>query len=619
MCGINAIWKPKDSIGLENAIRSMNGAIAHRGPDADGIWFNEVLALGHRRLSIIDTSEAGNQPFFSHDKKLVIVFNGEVYNYLELKKELSAKYTFHTETDTEVLLAAYQEWGIDAVQKFIGMFAFVLWDNEAKKAFVVRDRMGIKPIYIARTDKGVLFSSEMRAILKSGWVEKKISKEGLHDYLRYQTVHAPRTIVEGIEMIMPGHYLELTEGSEKEVQYWKMEDVQISDLPREKVLHQIHDTLLSSVELRMRADVPFGAFLSGGIDSSIVVGLMAKVATKQVNTFAITFHEKEWDESPYSQLIAKRFNTAHHEIRVHAAHFLDTIPEALNAMDHPSGDGPNTYVVSGATRKAGVKMALSGIGGDELFAGYDVFKRMKEIEHKSWLNSTPLALRSLAGAALVKLKPSIASEKIRETLRQSSFEMATAYPLVRQILMDERVSSLLNNSALSVNGVKKLAAEVAHNNLPLLSKVSVLEMQTYMQNVLLRDTDQMSMAHALEVREPFLDHRLVQLALSIPDDQKYPHSPKQLLTDAVGDLIPREIIDRPKMGFTFPWAKWMKEDLKVFCEEQLDYLKKLNSFDPQELDRMWNAFLAGDPMMSWSRLWPLVVLGFWLKKQEVTD
>ena len=619
MCGINAIWKPSSIDQLPSTIRSMNGAIAHRGPDADGVWYNDIIALGHRRLSIIDTSEAGNQPFFSHDKKLVIAFNGEVYNYLELKKELSSKYTFYTETDTEVLLAAYQEWGIEAIHRFIGMFAFVLWDSDKRTAYVVRDRMGIKPIYLAQTPNGLLFSSEIRDILQSGWVERKMSKSGLHDYLRYQTVHAPNTIIDGVSMLMPGHYLELSETGQKEVEYWKMEDAPLIDLPRKQLLQKVEETLVSSVQLRMRADVPFGAFLSGGIDSSIVVGLMSKVASKQVNTFAITFHEKEWDESPYSQLIAKRFNTAHHEIRVHASHFLDTIPDALNAMDHPSGDGPNTYVVSGATRKAGVKMALSGIGGDELFAGYDVFKRMKDIEHKAWINSTPQALRSLAGAALMKLKPSVASEKIKATLSQSSFDMANAYPLVRQILMDKKVSALLRNERLAENVVAKKSHLLAGKNLPLLSKVSILEMETYMQNVLLRDTDQMSMAHALEVREPFLDHRLVHLALGINDEMKYPHSPKQLLTESVGDLIPREIIDRPKMGFTFPWAKWMREDLKSFCEEQLGYLKKLDSFDANAVDAIWSDFLKGDPMVSWSRVWPLVVLGFWLKKQEVID
>jgi len=619
MCGINAIWKPQSTNGIENTIRSMNAAIAHRGPDADGVWFNDLIALGHRRLSILDTSPAGHQPFFSEDRKLVMVFNGEVYNYLELKQELSTKYTFHTGTDTEVLLAAYKEWGIEAIHRFIGMFAFVLWDNDAQKAFVVRDRMGIKPIYIARTEKGTLFSSEIRAVLKSDWVNKKLSKSGLHDYLRYQTVHAPNTIIEGVTMLMPGHYLELSSQGERLVHYWKMEDAPVNELPRKQLLSTIEDILLSSVQLRMRADVPFGAFLSGGIDSSIIVGLMSKVASKQVNTFAITFHEKQWDESPYSQLIARRFNTAHHEIRVHAEHFLETIPEALNAMDHPSGDGPNTYVVSGATRKAGVKMALSGLGGDELFAGYDVFKRMKELENKAWLNSTPQAIRSLAGSALLKLKPSLAAEKIKATLSQPSLDVAHAYPLVRQILMDKKISSLLHGEALSPNVVAQLAAIVGQQHLPLLSKVSVLEMQTYMQNVLLRDTDQMSMAHALEVRVPFLDHRLVHLILGVNDEMKYPHSPKQLLTDAVGDLIPREIIDRPKMGFTFPWAKWMKEDLKSFCEEQLAYLKGLKAFDERALELMWNGFLNNDPMVSWSRIWPLVVLGFWLKKQEVSD
>jgi asparagine synthase (glutamine-hydrolysing) len=486
---------------------------------------------------------------------------------------------------------------------------------------VVRDRLGIKPVYFAKTDKGTLFSSEIRAILSSGWVPKRVSTTGLHDYLRYQTVHAPATIVEGVFMLMPGHYIELDGNTEKVTCYWKAQDFATVTGPkksRNEYLKEIRSTLCSSVELRMRADVPFGAFLSGGIDSSIVVGLMAEVATKPVKTFAITFHEKEWDESPYSDRIAKLFNTEHQSIRVSAQHFLDLIPEALEAMDHPSGDGPNTYVVSGATRKAGVKMAMSGLGGDELFAGYDVFKRMHRLEQQAWINAAPRALRGLAGNALMQLKPSIAAEKIRAILEQPSIDLAHAYPLSRQLFSEKKLEQWIGNGALSPNSVALLAERIARINAPLLSKVSILEIESYMQNVLLRDTDQMSMAHALEVRVPFLDHRLVELVLGIPDHIKYPHTPKQLLTDAVGNLIPREIIDRPKMGFSFPWGKWMKEDLKSLCEDNLKKLDEFGFFREGEMNLLWNAFLKNDPLVSWSRVWPLVVLGHWLTKNGFT-
>lgn len=616
MCGFNAIWKYNQP-DVDDVLQAMNASIAHRGPDASGVWKNEFIALGHRRLSILDTSENGNQPFFSDDRDLVIVFNGEVYNFLEIKKELASKHSFRSGTDTEVILAAYREWGIECVQRFIGMFAFALWDNTKNKAYVVRDRLGIKPVYFAKTDKGTLFSSEIRAILSSGWVRKRVSNTGLQDYLRYQTVHAPATIVEGILMLMPGHYMELDGNTEKVTCYWKSQDfATVTDptKPRNEYLKEIRSTLRSSVELRMRADVPFGAFLSGGIDSSIVVGLMAEVATKPVKTFAITFHEKEWDESPYSDSIAALFRTDHQSIRVSARHFLELVPEALEAMDHPSGDGPNTYVVSGATRQAGVKMAMSGLGGDELFAGYDVFKRMMRIEQQAWINAAPKALRGWAGAALMQLKPSVASEKIKTMLQQPAVDLANAYPLSRQIFSDAKVAQWMASAQVAPNSVAIMAQLMARLQAPTLSKVSILEMESYMQNVLLRDTDQMSMAHALEVRVPFLDHRLVELVLGIPDNIKYPHTPKQLLTDAVGNLIPREIIDRPKMGFSFPWGKWMKEDLKALCEENLRILDGFGFFKQGEMERLWLAFLNGDPLVSWSRVWPLVVLGHWLAK-----
>lgn len=620
MCGIAGIWNFRDGARAEAAVAKMSSMLAHRGPDAHGFWQNDQVALGHRRLSIIDTSAAGNQPFHLPDKNLVIVFNGEIYNYIELKRELAHEHQFATNTDTEVILAAYGKWGIDCINKFTGMLAFALWDGNLKKLFIVRDRLGVKPLYYAQTADGLVFASELRPILHSGFVERKTDDDSLVDYLRYQTVHAPRTLIREVAMLMPGHYIECSASGILDRNYWNAGASNSNTAVRmdgAEIRAEIFRLLQRSIELRMRADVPFGAFLSGGIDSSVVVGLMSRVATHKVKTFSITFHEKEFDEGRYSKLISDRFQTDHTEIKLGAKNFLELVPEALAAMDHPSGDGPNTYVVSKKTREAGIKMALSGLGGDELFAGYDVFRRMKALEHKRWLKLAPPFMRTLSGKFLAAMKPSVAAEKIAESLRQPETDFAHLYHITRQVFLDNAVSRLMPSVVLSENAVEKIARGISATGFPLLSKVSLAEIFSYMQNVLLRDTDQMSMANALEVREPFLDHHLVEFLLGVRDDTKYPHTPKQLLTESMGDLIPREVIDRPKMGFTFPWGHWMKNDLRPVCEQNLASLQSISALDHKEVMRLWQKFLAGDPTITWSRLWPLVVLGNWINQHDV--
>jgi asparagine synthase (glutamine-hydrolysing) len=620
MCGINGHFGFRARASAEAGVMRMNRSLAHRGPDAEGTWSNEKVVLGHRRLSIIDISPAGNQPFFSADKKQVIVFNGEIYNYLELRNELASGYTFTSTSDTEVMMAAYHKWGIGCVSRFYGMFGFALWDEDLQALFIVRDRLGIKPVYYAETDDGVVFSSEIRSIMSSGVVEKKISPAALTDYLRYQTVHAPDTIIAGVKMLMPGHYMKLDADGSFMHQYWDMATSANRNAGGEDpatIRKNIHDLLMSSVEIRMRSDVPYGAFLSGGIDSSIIVGLMSQVSAHPVKTFSVTFEEKEFDESQYSGLIADKFNTDHTPIRLSANHFMQLVPDALRAMDHPSGDGPNTYVVSKVTREAGVKMALSGLGGDELFAGYDVFKRMKDLEQKQWLNKTPLFLRKISGNVLTRLRPSVASEKLAQSLRQPQMDFAHLYPITRQLLMDNTVSSLVKNNSLQHNPVASIADLAEATGLPLFSRVSIAEINSYMQNVLLRDADQMSMAHALEIRVPFLDHRLVEYVLGVDDINKYPHTPKQLLTDSVKGLIPMNVIARRKMGFTFPWSVWMKGELRELCEQNIRSLEAVEALNYAGVFALWNRFLKGDPLITWSRVWPLVVLGHWVKQHDV--
>ncbi|MDQ3191481.1 MAG: asparagine synthase (glutamine-hydrolyzing) [Bacteroidota bacterium] len=632
MCGINGIYSHNGASEYYPVIRKMNEDLAHRGPDDQGIFIEEHVGLGHCRLSIIDLSKAGHQPMSYADGRYTLVFNGELYNYKELREELKAPDSsgigeiFSTNTDTEVLLASFKRWGKKCVDKFNGMFAFSLWDSHKKELFIARDRLGIKPLYYFKDENNLIFSSELRPLLKTGLIPKKLYQNGLIDYLRYQTVHAPNTIVENIFMLLPGHYMTINEDDFIIEKYWDLIDSALEQkIPYsyEEVCKKTKELLFQSVERRLIADVPFGAFLSGGIDSSAVVGIMSEVSQQKVNTFNVSFDEREFSEAKYAAIVAKKFNTNHHEIKLTPSDFLKELPEALSSLDHPSGDGPNTWIVSKVTKEAGITMALSGLGGDELFAGYDIFKKMYKLRENRWLLSFPKFSRAIAGYGLKKLKPGIASDKTAEILKQDYFDISTIYPLYRQVLLDDQIYKLLNNKPLSPNKVAEMLKSTVEFEsvgyaLPSLGRISVAEIYTYMQNVLLRDTDQMSMAHALEVRVPFLDYNLVKYILAVPDEYKYPHTPKKLLTDSIGGLLPQDIVNRPKMGFTFPWKLWMKNELKSFCESRLKSFGSREGINSKQINEMWEQFLNDNPRITWSRIWYLVVLENWLIENQVS-
>lgn len=627
MCGINGFISKKSTKEDRNSVvKKMNTTLAHRGPDNEGLWEGDEICLGHRRLSIIDLSSEGNQPIFSEDRRYVVVYNGELYNYRELKLELQRSgqgkhekpYFFKTQTDTEVVLAAFIRWGTKCLDLFNGMYAFAIYDCELKKLVIARDRIGVKPLYYYYGDEGFMFSSEIRPIIHSGIKKFSLNKEVLAEYAMYQTVMAPNTIIKGIKMLMPGHLIECEGETASLSQYYSINKVKDSskDQSYKNVCSQVNDLLSLSVQRRMIADVPFGAFLSGGIDSSAIVALMCKVSTEKVQTFNISFDESEFSESKYARMIAKKFNTTHHEIKLTPTDFLNQLPEALAATDHPGGDGPNTYIVSKATKNAGVTMALSGIGGDELFAGYDVFKRMHELQNKAWINIFPQFVRKGIGFGIKTKKKNIGGNKINELLSQPKINFATAYPLNRSLFSFTELGKLML-SPQPFNSINQFVSSVPQIQDHLLSSVSMCEIGTYMQNTLLRDSDQMSMAVALEVREPFLDYSLMEYVLGINDAYKFPHSPKKLLIDSLGDLLPNEIVNRPKMGFTLPWKHWLKNELKDFCELQVLLLEKKNLFVKGSVHDLWKRFLAGDNLVSWSRIWHLVVLNNWMDTNHI--
>ena len=629
MCGINGIVTFNKASRFTDNVLSMNQVLAHRGPDSEGIWHDENIVLGHRRLAIIDLSEAGRQPMFSADERYVLVFNGEIYNYKELKQNLS-EYTFITQTDSEVILAAYDRWDVDCMSHFNGMFAFAIYDRKFEELILVRDRMGIKPLYYYQGHDFFIFSSELRALLGSGLIPRKLSPASLADYLHYQTVLAPETIIEGVSMLMPGSYISLHQDKNKGGKinadihsYWQIASPIKALSPegksKKRIRKDIFNLLSASVERRLIADVPFGAFLSGGIDSSAIVGLMSQAMTQPVNTFSVTFDDKLYSEEAFSRNIAKRFHTYHQEIPLKALDMLNMLPEALSSIDHPTGDGLNTWVISKVTKKAGIDMALSGLGGDELFAGYDLFIRLWYLNKFRFLGYMPLSIRKSTSRILERLKPSIAISKAQELLLLEDAKFRNIYPLMRSILSKKKIASLLNQPFYYENKVEHIMDGIETRGIPFLSQISMAEFEVYMSNILLRDTDQMSMRHALEVRVPFLDYELVEYILQVDDNLKYPHSPKQMLVESLNGLLPKEISQRKKMGFVFPWDTWMRNDLKSFCESSLSSLSNFPIFNRDGINNLWSGFLLHDPLITWSRIWFLVVLAKWLQDNKIEN
>jgi asparagine synthase (glutamine-hydrolysing) len=623
MCGIAGVYYWNESEASTAAVERMNAQMSHRGPDASGIFQDKNLVLGHRRLSIIDLKEASNQPFLSEDKRYALVFNGEIYNFKAIREKLT-DFHFRTDSDTEVILAAYLKWGVDCLNLFNGMFAFSIWDSQKEELFVARDRLGIKPLYFYRDERCFAFASELRALLQSDLVPRKMNRAALSDYLRYQTVHGPNCMIEGVQLLETGSYLLLKDEEVKKQYYWKAEAQKSSNnfSDHEQNKKTVQSLFFDAVERRMVADVPLGAFLSGGIDSSAIVAAMSQLSSQTVDTFSVVFDEAAYSEAEFSDLVAKKFQTNHHQINLSANHLLDAIPAALNSMDHPSGDGVNTFVVSKATKEAGITVALSGLGGDEVFSGYPIFKQMPELMGKAWLQSWPKGIRKGAGALLQQFKPSLRNEKLAEWLKSDYFDLQHLYPVGRQLMFDRTLHKMLKHG-VQPNHTAKLAKQLLDfkqplTELPLQSRISVLEFKTYMQHVLLRDADQMSMAHALEVRLPFLDHELIEYVLNVPDKQKLGAYPKSLLIDSLGGLLPKEVYMRKKMGFVMPWEAWIKNELRPFCEEQLNFLKQTDLFNAAAIDEIWQTFLKNSKRISWVSIWSMVVLAHWMQRNEVS-
>ncbi|HMO39158.1 MAG TPA: asparagine synthase (glutamine-hydrolyzing) [Saprospiraceae bacterium] len=620
MCGITGIIGLETAAGKEG-ISHMLQALAHRGPDDSGVFADERVALGHQRLSILDLSAQGHQPMHSADGRYVITYNGELYNFQALRAELEQHgYTFRSSTDTEVMLYAYDAWGAACIERFNGMFAFALYDQQAGSILIARDRLGIKPLYYATTAEGVfLFASEVRSILASGLVKPHLNAHALSAYLRYQSVPPPETLVAGVRLLEPGTYLLVKDGQVEQQRYWQAwqgEAISSDTHPEQKV----RALLEAAVQRRLISDVPLGAFLSGGIDSSLIVGIMSAGSTQPVQTFTVAFDDARFEDGRYAAMVAKHFKTHHTEVLLQTDDVLAQVPEAVAAQDHPSGDGINTYVVSKAAKASGLTVVLSGLGGDELFAGYAGFKRLYQQQQwqAAW-KMIPEAVRTFAAKAISQQTAAIGVQKIAQML-QTDGTLASVYPLTRQFYAPDQVVQLLRQAPNGYDPYHSLLRDELKGKPAqrIISQISYAELSTYMHDVLLRDTDQMSMAHALEVRVPFLDYTLVEYVMQLSDQQKFnQQQQKSLLVNAFAGLLPAEVLHRPKQGFIMPFADWMRGPLRAFCAHHLAVLADQPAFREETIQRFWQDFLQGSKAISWSRLWLLVALGAWVERNGI--
>jgi asparagine synthase (glutamine-hydrolysing) len=598
MCGIVGFYS--NTVSTEEFSSALK-VIARRGPDDEGIFsIKENFLFGHRRLAIIDLSEKGHQPMHSIDGRFTIIYNGEIYNFKEHRVDLEKKgYTFRSDTDTEVILNLYIEYGISFLEKLRGMFGLAIYDQQNDTVIVARDRMGIKPIYYYHDSNTFAFASEIKSLKEFQSVNTDKNPSAISAFLQLGSIPFPHTLHKNIFYLEPGSYLEWNGKNEvKKAEYFKIEIHKRSNLVYDDEVKKLRSLLLEAVSVRTVADVPFGAFLSGGIDSSVVVALMKMSGVEHVKTFSIAFEEKKYSEAYYAELVAKKFKTDHQTFIVTAADVKREFSSIVNAMDSPSVDGINTYFVSKFTREAGIIMAMSGLGGDELFGGYDTFTTLPRLVNaKRKTTLVPNATFKLMENWVKKDK----YKKLLQHLHTRSNDYASAYLALRGLITQKDAAHLMQQPAPfdCADYLEKLLSTCNYQDET--DIVSFLESRVYMHNQLLRDTDIMSMCHSLEVRVPLIDQKLVDFAFSLPPEFR---RGKKMLIDAMKAELPEEVYNRPKQGFLFPFPVWMKNEIKSEVQD-LVFMKN-DYLNPKKVEKLWRGFQ--NDHVHWSRIWQIAVL-----------
>jgi asparagine synthase (glutamine-hydrolysing) len=623
MCGIaGVVYADRNHPVDRRLVERMTRVQRYRGPDAEGYHFGDGVGLGHRRLSIIDLA-GGDQPIFNEDGTKAVILNGEIYNFPELRKQLkSLGHQFRTRSDTEVLVHAYEAWGEECVERLWGMFAFAIWDNSTRTLFLARDRVGKKPLYYAVDAGRLIFASELKGVVQDPFLKRAVNHEALDSYLTFRTVTAPHTIFRGIFQLSPAHTLTFRDGQVRIREYW---DLAFPDLPRKsegEYNEELSALFAEAVGCRLISDVPLGAFLSGGVDSSAVVATMAAVSNQPVLTETAGFQERKWDESGYAQAVAERLGTDHHRVMV-VPQSTEILPRLVWHLDEPFADPSAipTYYVCQAARER-VTVALSGDGGDEVFGGYQrrYSKTLLAARIRPWLPSwSQKNVIGPLGARYPNWNRLPRALRLKYFLLGLSMPFEQAYSHDKSFLFRPEMKSGLYTGDMSA---------AANGNDPLsffaptfgrvrgkdpLTQIMYVDFKTTLANDMLTKVDRMSMAHSLEVRCPLLHHRLIEFAARLPAEIKYRGQiSKYLLKRYLERWLPRELIHRPKMGFSVPLDQWLREDLRPLAEELL--LSKTamarGYFEPKAVQALWNAH-CGRMSNYAPQLWGLMVLELW--------
>jgi asparagine synthase (glutamine-hydrolysing) len=639
MCGIAGFvdFNPQDDRTLLQRARAMADALAYRGPDASGYWADarSGFATGHRRLSIVDLTEAGAQPMLSRSGRFVISYNGEVYNGEDLRPELAEKgYTFRGHSDTEVILEGCEAWGVPAtVRRLIGMFAIAIWDRQNRKLWLVRDRLGIKPLYWGRFGHLKLFSSELKGLrAHPGW-DVEIDRDSMAAFARFGYIPAPRSIYRNVYKLPPGTILEIEANREPRIEpFWSLQDAvrngrrnrfQGDDAAAEESLAKL---VADAVRRRMVADVPLGAFLSGGIDSSTVVAMMQSQSSQPVRTFSIGFTEENYNEAQHAKAVAQHLKTDHTELYVTPEEARHVIPQLPNMYDEPFADSSQipTYLVSALTRRH-VTVALSGDGGDELFCGYNRYFHAASLQPKIKMLPTPLQRMTAAG---LRWMPAAAINRLQlfaPTALALPPQLGDKLHKLAKVMTaseDETYLSLLSHwhhPTDIIEGSTEPANLVLSNEVHALMPDYVERMQyidalTYLPDDILTKVDRASMAVSLEARVPLLDHRVVEFAWSLPSEMKIRNGKgKWLLRQVLRRFVPDALVERPKMGFGVPIDEWLRGPLRDWANSYLsaDALKN-NGINPTLIQARWHAHLEGRENWQYP-LWTIITLQAWLE------
>ena len=613
MCGIAGIYNTNKHSVQKPQLQRMCDIIQHRGPDDEGYFVQRNIGLCMRRLSIIDVA-GGHQPMYSEDRTIWTVLNGEIYNFRELKRDLQSRgHVFATESDTEVIIHLYEEYGENFVDHLNGMFAIALWDRNLQKLLLVRDRVGIKPLYYAEGKGQFLFASELKAILAAGTIERDVDYEALDLYLTYGYIPAPYTIFKSVRKLMPGHILRHEQGSLSAKKYWDLQFHESPEMDEHEWVDRILKTLKKSVKRRLMSEVPLGAFLSGGIDSSLVVALMSEMSDKPVNTFSIGFDENEFNELPAARMTSKHFGTNHTEFVVQP-NALDIIPKLARGFDEPFADSSAipTYYVSQLAREH-VTVALSGDGGDELFGGY--YRYVGNPLHQ-YTDSLPSFVRQSVIGKMGERLP--AGFRAKQFLTSAGYAKEERYfewidvfsDAAREGLYQQQTREHLNGFNSHALATSKMAATKSSSHI---TRFCYFDLKTYLPDDILKKVDMTSMMHSLEVRVPILDHELIELSAQIPPDLKINNGDKKyIFKQAARRILPENILTRKKQGFAVPLKSWFRHELKDLAYDTLLSKKHAERglFKEDNIQHMLDSHVSGKEDNS-SMIWSLLSLELW--------